>query len=87
MQVEARVEAKRTAVSDDVRHRLQRSLVLITGRDFVAVGVGAILPIGQEDGHLRAQFRELEGACGTSVWTESKIASFVGPIKTHMRSV
>lgn len=67
MEIEPRVEAERTAVSHDIRHGLQCSLVHIAGSYLVTFGVWAVLPIGQEDGHLRAQFRELERACETSV--------------------
>lgn len=63
VQFEARIQAKGTAVPHDVRHGLQRSLVLIASCYLVAFGMRAILPVGQEDRHLRAQFRELERTC------------------------
>lgn len=50
-------------MSHDVCHRLQSPLVLIGSCNLVALWMRAVLPIGQEYRHLRAQLRELERAC------------------------
>lgn len=67
MHLEASIQAKRTTVAHDICHRLESSLVLITGSDLVALGLGAVLPICEQDGDLGAQFRELKRACPVSV--------------------
>lgn len=47
MQVEASVQAQGTTVAHDICHRLESSLVLVTGSNLVALGLGAVLSIRQ----------------------------------------
>lgn len=49
MQVEACVQAPESAMFDNVCHCLKRPLVLIARRNFLALRLGAILLVGQED--------------------------------------
>lgn len=67
MQVETCIQAERTTVPHNVCHRLESTLILISSRDFVALGMRTVLSIGQQNRHLRAQFRELKRACEESV--------------------
>lgn len=61
-----------------IRHRLESPLVLVTGSDFVALGLGAILAISEQDRDLSAQFCELKRACKVlALFNHSPIATKV----------
>lgn len=49
-------------MTHDICHCLERSLVLVTGSDLVAVRLGTVFLVGEQDRDLGTQLRELKRA-------------------------
>lgn len=67
MQVEPSVEAKWTTMTHDVRHGLERPLVLICSSNFVTLGMRTVFLVSKQDRNLSAQLREFKRAWRLSV--------------------